>query len=451
MTTAAGDPRRSLPAVGALLELPGIRELSTHFPGSLVTRAARETIAAVRTGHVAPPVDDEEWTTRVGDHLTQIARPSLRRVVNATGVVLHTNLGRAPLPRVAIDAIAATAAGASNLEYDLTVGARGSRYSHAVSLLTELTGAEDALVLNNCAAALVVALNTMAAGREAVISRGELIEIGGSFRVPDIMAKGGVILREVGTTNRTHVADYASAIGDATGVIVKVHRSNFEQRGFVAEATVRDLVPIAAGAGCPLLHDFGSGLLMDLSPWGLTGEPTVPEVVRDGATVVVMSGDKLLGGPQAGIMLGNREWIAKCRANPLTRAFRVDKLTLAALEATLQLYREPEVARTEIPVLAMLTASLASLQARAAGILEALPPGHGITVVDAEATVGGGAFPSARIPSAALSLPGGRGREAALRSTDTPIIGRMERDQLLLDLRSVGPADDTVVVNAITR
>lgn len=448
---AAGDPRRSLPAVGALLELPGIRALAAQHPGSLVTRAARETIAAVRAGQLAPPGQDQEWAICVADRLAQIARPSLRRVVNATGVVLHTNLGRAPLPRVAIDAIAATAAGASNLEYDLAAGARGSRYSHAVSLLTELTGAEDALVLNNCAAALVVALNTTADGREAVISRGELIEIGGSFRVPDIMAKGGVILREVGTTNRTHVADYASALADATGVIVKVHRSNFEQRGFVAEASVRDLVPIAAGAGCPLLHDFGSGLLMDLTPWGLTGEPTVPEVVRDGATLVVMSGDKLLGGPQAGIMLGNREWIAKCRANPLTRAFRVDKLTLAALEATLQLYREPEVARTEIPVLAMLTASVESLRARAMAILGALPVGHGVTIVDTEATVGGGAFPSARIPSVALALPGGREREVALRTGEPPIIGRVERDQLLLDLRSIGPADDAAVATAVAR
>lgn len=451
MTTAAGDPRRSLPAVGALLELPGIRELSARHPLSLVTRAARETVAAIRAGQVTAPSGDHGWTTLVADRLVQIARPSLRRVVNATGVVLHTNLGRAPLPRAAIDAIAATAAGASNLEYDLAVGARGSRYAHAVALLTELTGAEDALVLNNCAAALVVALNTLAAGREAVISRGELIEIGGSFRVPDIMAKGGVILREVGTTNRTHVADYASALGEATGVIVKVHRSNFEQRGFVSEATVRDLVPIAAGAGCPLLHDFGSGLLLDLSPWGLTGEPTVPDVVRDGATLVVMSGDKLLGGPQAGIMLGNREWIARCRANPLTRAFRVDKLTLAALEATLQLYREPEVARAEVPVLAMLTATVDSLRARASAILGALPAGHGVTVVDTEATVGGGAFPSARIPSVALSLPDGRAREAALRAGEPPIIGRVERDQLLLDLRSVGPTDDAAFVAALAR
>lgn len=449
--TSAPDPRRHLPAVGVLLERPAVKELATRHPPALVTRAAREAIAAVRGGSHQPPVDDAGWDALVAARLHEVSQSSLRRVINATGVVLHTNLGRAPLPRAAIEAIAATAAGASNLEYDIAKGARGSRYVHAVSLLTELTGAEDALVLNNCAAALVVALNTMADGREAIISRGELIEIGGSFRVPDIMAKSGAILREVGTTNRTHAADYQAALGPSTGAIVKVHRSNFEQLGFVAEASVRELVPIATAAGCPVLHDFGSGLLLDLSAWGLRGEPTISDTVRDGATLVVMSGDKLLGGPQAGIMLGSAAWVARCRANPLTRAFRVDKLTLAALEATLQLYRDPVVARQEIPVLAMLTAAVDTLRARAEAICAALPAGHGVQVVESEATVGGGAFPSARIPSIALAVPGGREQEERLRRLQPAIVGRVEHDQVLLDLRSVGPADDVVLATAIAR
>ena len=449
--TAAPDPRRHLPAVGVLLERPAVKELATRHPLALVTRAAREAIAAVRGGSHERPGDDAGWDALVAARLHDVSQSSLRRVINATGVVLHTNLGRAPLPRAAIEAIAATAAGASNLEYDIAKGARGSRYVHAVSLLTELTGAEDALVRNNCAAALVVALNTMADGREAIISRGELIEIGGSFRVPDIMAKSGAILREVGTTNRTHAADYQAALGPSTGAIVKVHRSNFEQRGFVAEATVRELVPIAAAAGCPLLHDFGSGLLLDLSAWGLRGEPTVGETVRDGATLVVMSGDKLLGGPQAGIMLGSAAWVARCRANPLTRAFRVDKLTLAALEATLQLYRDPVVARQEIPVLAMLTASVDVLRARADAICGMIPEGGRVQVVESEATVGGGAFPSARIPSIALSVPGGRAQEERLRRLQPAIVGRVEHEQVLLDLRSVGPSDDAYLAAALTR
>jgi L-seryl-tRNA(Ser) seleniumtransferase len=435
-----------------LLEIPAVRALAASSNRSLVTRAAREAVAAVRAGVAAPPSEDQAWSTLIAEQLSRVERPSLRRVINATGVVLHTNLGRAPLPRAALDAMVATAAGASNLEYDLATGSRGSRYVHAVALLTELTGAEDALVLNNCAAALVVALNAMAEGREAIISRGELIEIGGSFRVPDIMAKSGAILREVGTTNRTHVADYEAAVGPATGAIVKVHRSNFEQRGFVSEVSVRDLAPVAAAAGCPLLHDFGSGLLLDLGPWGLHGELTAREAVRDGATLVVMSGDKLLGGPQSGIMLGSAAWIERCRKNPLTRAFRVDKLTLAALEATLQLYRDPEIARREVPILAMLTAPVEGLRARAASVRDQLASsGTPMAIVDTEATVGGGAFPTARIPSVALAVPGGAAREAVLRTHDPAVIGRIERNQLRLDFRSILPADDEALVAALSR
>lgn len=378
---------------------------------------------------------------------------SLVPLLNATGVVLHTNLGRAPLASAALTAIVHTAGGASNLEYDLATGSRGSRHVHCVSLLTALTGAEDALVVNNCAAALVLALNSLSEGREAVISRGELIEIGGSFRVPDIMTRSGALLREVGTTNRTHVDDYRKALGAATGAFVKVHRSNFEQRGFVAEASLRDLAPVAREAGVPLIHDFGSGLMVPLDAWGLSGEPLAGDCVRDGATLVAMSGDKLLGGPQAGILVGSTTAISACRRNPLARALRVDKLTLAALEATLRLYRDPAVAVREIPVLAMLTTPVDTLSRRALAFAERLgAAGVPVSVVETEATVGGGAFPTARIASLALAFERHpQALEALLRRGALPVIGRIEHQRLLLDLRTVPPDRDDALADAVLR
>jgi L-seryl-tRNA(Ser) seleniumtransferase len=345
--------------------MPDVQGLAEHAPRALVTDAVRAAVERARQDPGAAPADNGGWVAMIRDELARREQASLRSVFNATGVVLHTNLGRAPLARVAVDAIARTASGATNLEYDLEQGERGSRYVHCASLLCELTGAEDALVVNNGAAALVLALNTLAEGKESVVSRGELIEIGGSFRVPDIMAKSGSILREVGTTNRTHVDDYKRVIGNRTGAIVKVNRSNFEVRGFVAEASLRELAPVASDAGLPLLMDLGSGLLLSLEEYGLRGEPTVRDAVRDGATLTVMSGDKLLGGPQAGILVGTRQAIDACRRNPLTRALRGDKLTLAALEATLSLYRDPARAVREVPVLVMVTAPAEAIGARA--------------------------------------------------------------------------------------
>ena len=390
------------------------------------------------------PADESGWLALIRDELSHREQLSLRPVFNATGVVLHTNLGRAPLAKVALDAITRTAAGASNLEYDLDEGARGSRYVHCASLLQELTGAEDALVVNNGAAALVLALNTLADGHEAIVSRGELIEIGGSFRVPEIMAKSGTVLREVGTTNRTHPDDYRHAINRQTGAIVKVHRSNFEVRGFVAEATVRDLAPIAREANLPLLMDLGSGLLVSLEKYGLRGEPTVAEAVRDGSTIVVMSGDKLLGGPQAGILLGTRQAVDACRRNPLTRALRVDKLTLAALEATLSLYRDPERAVMEIPVLSMVTAHRDTIASRAQAVATQLRvAGIACEVVDSEAAVGGGAFPTARLQSAAISISGKAAeQEQKLRRSTPAIVGRIVDNHLLLDVRSMAADQD---------
>ena len=430
--------------MSALLESAALAPALSRAPRTLVADAVRDAIDAARREPSSAPRDDGGWAAAVSAALARRERHSLRPLFNATGVVLHTNLGRAPLAPAALDAIRDTAGGFCNLEYDVDRGARGSRYSHCVSLLTELTGAEDAIVVNNCAAALVLALDACADGREAIVSRGELIEIGGSFRVPDIMAKSGASLREVGTTNRTHVDDYRRAIGERTGAIVKVHRSNFTLDGFVAEATLRELAPIAAEAGVPLLSDFGSGLLLSLEPWGLRGEPTAADEVRAGATLVLMSGDKLLGGPQAGIVVGRRDAVARLRSNPLARALRVDKLTLAALEATLALYRDPARAVRDIPTLAMLTAPVSELRERAGRIATPLGArGVAVSVVESEASVGGGAFPTARIPSAALALDGDAvALERRLRSGEPAVIGRIASDRLLLDLRGVPAAHD---------
>lgn len=450
------DPRRALPSVNTLLDSEAVRPLLERAPRALVADAVRDAVEHARRDPDRAPRDPASWRAAVDAALDQRERLSLRPVLNATGVVLHTNLGRAPLARAALDAIALAAAGYSNLEYDLEHGARGSRYVHCVGLLQELTGAEDALVVNNGAAAMVLALNTFADGADAIVSRGELVEIGGSFRVPDIMRKSGARLVEVGTTNRTHLEDYRRALGEGTGAgaVVKVHRSNFAIEGFVADVPVRALAPLAAAAGVPVLHDLGSGLFLPLDAYGLAGEPVARDAVRDGATVVTMSGDKLLGGPQAGIALGTRDAVERMRKNPLTRALRVDKLTLAALEATLALYRDPARALEEIPALAMLTAPVSRVRARAAAVSTRLA-GHGVqsTVVDTDASAGGGAFPTTRIPSAAVALGGDAdAHEARLRAAGgahVPVIGRIADGRLLLDLRSVPATADDALAAAV--
>jgi L-seryl-tRNA(Ser) seleniumtransferase len=444
------DARRRLPAVGALLERPAVRSLGERAPRDLVADAVRRVIDAARANPAVAPIDDHAWDAAIAHEVDRALVRSLRPVINATGVVLHTNLGRAPLAAQALAAVRDVAAGYSNLEYDVTTGARGSRHHHCGALLRELTGAEDAMVVNNCAAALVLALNTLANGREAVISRGELVEIGGSFRVPSIMAASGAQLVEVGTTNRTHAADYRAAITARTGALISVHRSNFVLEGFVASVSPAALAPIAVEAGIPLIHDFGSGLLADLSSWGLRGEPTVRNAVTDGATLVLMSGDKLLGGPQAGIVLGSSAAIRAMRENPLARAFRVDKMTLAALEATLALYRDAAVAVREVPILRMLTTPVDEIRARSGALAARLgATGVRCTVVESEATVGGGAFPGARIPSAAVAFDDGAELESALRGAPVPVIGRIADGKLLLDLRSVPEIHDDLLASSI--
>ena len=448
------DARRALPSVGALLEMPAVQALLKLAPRTVVVAAARAAVQGARTTSAPLPRDEAYWSDAIGAEVARLERPSLRPVLNATGVVLHTNLGRAPLPPSAIAAIERVARGFSNLEYDMDTGRRGSRYAHCTGLLRELTGAEDAIVVNNGAAALVVALNTLAEGRDAIISRGELVEIGGSFRVPEIMRKSGARLVEIGTTNRTHLDDYRRALGQssAVGAIVKVHRSNFSIEGFVAEAGVAELAGLVDGH-VPIIHDLGSGLLLPLDSFGLRGEPTAHEALRDGATIVTMSGDKLLGGPQAGIIVGRQNAIDALRRNPLTRAFRVDKLTLAALEATLALYRDPELALREIPALAMLTADVATLRVRASRLLEHLAAGgdsRDVRIEESDASVGGGAFPTARIPSIAVSFGGDASAlEECLRLGNPPVIARLSGDRLFIDLRSILPNEDEELARAV--
>jgi L-seryl-tRNA(Ser) seleniumtransferase len=413
--------------------------------------AVRRAVAAARGGTASAPDTGEEWANAVRAELARAQRPSLRPVINATGVVLHTNLGRAPLARAAIDAMVAVSSGYSNLEYDLDAGARGSRYDHCAALLRELTGAEDALVVNNGAAALVLALDTLADGREAIITRGELVEIGGSYRVHESAARSRATLREVGATNRTHVADYARAMSASTGALLKVHRSNFALAGYVADVRVRELVPLASEHGLPIIHDLGSGLLIPLDDIGLRGEPTVREALDAGASVVTMSGDKLLGGPQAGLVLGASKFVAAMRRNPLARAFRVDRATLAALEATLSLYRDPEVARRELPTLAMLAAPVGALRARGERVLRALLEQRvDAALVDSTAAVGAGAFPTAELPSVAIALDGDAERwSARLRAGDPAVVGRVHDGRLLLDLRTVAVDVIDTLVEAV--
>jgi L-seryl-tRNA(Ser) seleniumtransferase len=445
------DPRRALPSVNALLESDTVRPLLACAPRELVVNAVRDAVAAARDGTDAPR-DAGEWGAAIRDALAIRQRRSLRPVINATGVILHTNLGRAPLAPAAIAAIRDVAEGYSNLEYDLEHGTRGSRYTHCVGLLRELTGAEDALVVNNGAAALVLALNSLAEGQPAIVSRGELVEIGGSFRIPDIMAKSGARLIEVGTTNRTHLADYERAL-EGSAAIVKVHRSNFTLEGFVAEVSLAELVRLAAPRDVPVLHDLGSGLVLSLERYGLTGEPLASDAVRDGASVVTMSGDKLLGGPQAGIILGRRTAIERIRTNPLTRALRVDKLTLGALEATLALYREPARAFAEIPTLAMICADVADVRARARSLAERLTSRRIMCdVIETDASVGGGSFPTGRIPSAAVALSGNAEQvDIRLRAGDPPVVSRIVEGRVVLDVRTIQPGVDDELIELVER
>jgi len=443
------DPRRRLPAVDALLAEPDVAALAATGPRSLVVRAVRETIEAARAnGGSGPP---EGWSAAIRSRVQRLAAPSLGPVINASGVVLHTNLGRAPLARPAMAALARIGAGYANLEYDLARGARGSRHALCRDLLVELTGAEDALVVNNAAGAVLVALSALARGGEAIVSRGELVEIGGAFRIPDIMARSGATLVEVGTTNRTHLKDYEGALTPASRLLLKVHQSNFQVTGFTAQVPAQQIAAVGHARGVASLYDLGSGLLVDLAPWGLSGEPTVPQALASGVDAVAFSGDKLLGGPQAGILLGTRAAIEACRNDPLARAVRADKFTLAALEATLALYRDPAASLREIPVLRMLTEDVKQIRHRA----EALHKGVGTDtdIVEGESEVGGGSFPGAKLKTWLVRV-GPRhltpdALAARLRASDPPIVARIEDDRVLLDPRTIFPDEVETVARAV--
>ena len=452
---------RKIPKVDDLLEEERVKGLLRLFPRRVVLEAIRRALDRLREGiqgGTLTAVERASLLDRVAAEVKGLGSPKLRKVINATGVVLHTNLGRAPLSEAALQRLKDVGGRYSNLEYDLSKGRRGLRYVHVEDLLCRLSGAEAAMVVNNNAGAVLLVLNTLAEGREVVVSRGELVEIGGAFRIPDVMAKSGAILREVGTTNRTHPRDYEGAINDRTALLLKVHTSNYRIVGFTSEVPLEGLVEIGRRYRLPVMEDLGSGLLLDLSRYGLKGEPTVQGALARGADVVTFSGDKLLGGPQAGIILGKREIVEEVRKNPLTRALRIDKLTLAALEATLFAYLDEEVALEEVPALRMLTTPLEVLKKRARRLQRLIRKAS--LRVDAElvreaSQVGGGAFPFQDLPTWAVAVrPLDISLEAfeeGLRLGDPPVVVRISGDRVLFDARTIADDELPLVAEAVTR
>jgi len=457
---------RQIPSVDELLGSACVRDLVTRQPRWAVVEAIREVLATRRkralASHMTPEAAQallalDGIQTDVAEQTARKAASSLRPVINASGVVLHTNLGRAPLAPSAVAALEAAARGYSNLEFDLATGNRGTRQVHVEELLCALTGAEAALVVNNNAAAVSLGVNTFADGREVIVSRGELVEIGDSFRIPDVMTRAGGRLREVGTTNRTHLADYEQALGPETALILKVHRSNFQLLGFTAEVDSGALAALARQHQVPIMEDLGSGALLDLSVFGLRHEPLAAEAIRAGVDVVTFSGDKLLGGPQAGILVGRRAMLARLRRNPLARTVRIDKLCLAALEATLRLAREPERARQEIPVLRMLTLPAEAVGARAEALAQALRaavPGVHCDVEDGTSEVGGGALPLQALPTRVLAIRPGRlsanALDTRLRTGESPVLVRVQDERVLVDLRTVAENEEAGLLAALT-
>ena len=448
------DPRH-IPSIDRLSARPAVAALeSRHGRRALVDalRAAADAVrAAIASGAEYPDVG-AAIEAEAGARLTSAFTPSLRPVINATGVVIHTNLGRAPLSDAAVRRVTEVAAGYSNLEYDLEAGARGRRDLHAEQLICRLTGATAACVVNNNAAATLLTLAALASGREAIVSRGELVEIGGGFRVPDVMAQSGAVLREVGTTNRTRVADYAAAISERTALILRVHPSNFRIEGFTERPTVRDLAALGRQHGIPVVDDVGSGYLSAAAAHALRDEPDVAATLRDGATVVMFSGDKLLGGPQAGIIAGDRDAVERIRRHPLMRALRVDKMTYAALEATLIAHAADSA--DDVPVARMLRLPASAIAARAETLAAALrTTGFDADLVDGLSTIGGGSAPGATLPTVLVRLrhqaQGANTLERALRQLHPPVIARIEHDHVVLDLRTVLPAHDAVLAQTI--
>jgi L-seryl-tRNA(Ser) seleniumtransferase len=450
---------RKIPKVDDILKREQWQRLITNYPEEVAKDVLRAVLDELRLdikeGRATsiPPV--EHILGETGSRVAELLRPGLRTVINGTGVIIHTNLGRSLLAQPAVDALVAMASNYSNLEYDLKKGRRGDRYEHCSAVLKQLTGVEGALVVNNNAAAVLLALNTLSEGKEVVIARGELIEIGGSFRIPDVMRKSGAILREVGTTNRTFGQDYECAIHENTGLLMKAHTSNYRIRGFVHETTVVELVELGKKHRVPVFYDAGSGLLYPLEPGKAFDEPVIMDFVHMGLDVISFSADKLLGGPQAGIILGKSSYIDAMRRNPLTRALRPDKFTLAALEATLFLYMDKNK-RQSIPTLNMIYQDEKSLKRRAArlgALLRKRSVHVSISVVRLMSEVGGGSLPDVTLPSYGLALEPRSmslsGFEEKLRQLPTPIIGRIEHSRLLVDMRTIRKADEPALISGI--
>ncbi|MDP8254450.1 MAG: L-seryl-tRNA(Sec) selenium transferase [Candidatus Alcyoniella australis] len=445
----AKDALRSLPQVGALLELEPVKGLIEKHGRTHVGAAARSAVERVRQAIIqgAGPPQSASWPQLVSGELQRRLRPRLEPVLNATGIVLHTNLGRSRLAAEAARAAQRCAVSYSTLEYDLERGERGSRHDLVRELLIEATGAQDAFAVNNNAGAVLLALAALAGDKQVIVSRGQLVEIGGSFRIPEVMAASGAQMVEVGSTNKTHLSDYRQAIGPDTALLLRAHTSNYRIVGFTQEVSRGELTALGREHGLPLVEDLGSGCLIDLAQWGLGDEPTARQVLDEGVDLVTFSGDKLLGGPQAGILAGKSELIARCKRHPLARALRLDKMTLAALEATLRLSLDPQTAIREVPTLAALTIDPTQLQQRAARLVEllaSLPQGAAkLEIVDETSRAGGGALPLIELPTRAVAIEplavSVDELAARLRRGDPPLIARISRERLLLDPRTLEP------------
>jgi len=454
---------RMLPGVDQLLELSKADAFFEDMPKTVVTRSIRQTLESRRhriltaeSGISAPDLSAARIMQRVKDAVGEDMTPNLKSVINATGVVVHTNLGRSLVSSEVSENLAQIAGRYSNLEYDLKAGRRGSRYSSVEDILCEISGAEAGMVVNNNAAAVLLCLETIARNQEVVVSRGELVEIGGSFRVPDVMTKSGAILKEVGTTNRTHLRDYENALDNNTALMLKVHRSNYSVIGFTAEVSLKELVELGLKNDVPVMEDLGSGTFIDFSRYGLVKEPTVQESVSAGVDVVTFSGDKLLGGPQAGIIVGKKQIVERVKQNPLARALRIDKMTLAALETTLRLYRDEDRAIRRIPTLRMLTVDINDLTTRAANLADDLSAIGGsridIELVQLSSKAGGGALPLLELPSRCLRIRvhglSANKLEKYLRRNEPPIIGRIENDAYVIDPRTLLDDDLPIILTA---
>lgn len=457
---------RKIPSVDRLLSSPELTKISSKYPRNLILRAINQVLEEVREDIQKNDVTKSLGELKIGqvskkvvDRLQLLSRPSLKPVINATGVIVHTNLGRSILADRVIKRFRPLSEGYSNLEYDLENGKRGSRYSHVEGILQEITSAEAAMVVNNNAAAVLISLDTLARGREVIVSRGQLVEIGGSFRIPDVMGKSGAKMVEVGTTNKTHIWDYEEKIGPDTALLLKVHQSNFQIVGFTEDVETSELMALGKKYGIPLMEDLGSGCLVDLSKYGLLKEPTVQEVLDNGVDLVTFSGDKLLGGPQAGIILGRKDLVEAVKKNQLSRVLRIDKLTLLALEETLTLYRDERAAINEIPTLEMICQSYDGLDKKAQKLTEMLAgsetENYTLERIDGCSKIGGGALPLQELPTRLLCLTpkkiSAQEMEGWLRSYDPPIIVRIETDQVLLDMRTIQERELKTVAQALKK